>query len=128
MRIASSVGSAGASEVPGGDEADRVGDIERVARRPDADAGSVGDNFEAERTDAALVQHLNADGPHHGGLAIRKLACCPLWQRSRATTDVTADVFNPHWLLPSVGSPETRSATAEPLFDVCRLLCGDLGR
>ena len=33
----------------GGDEADRVGNIERVARRPDADAGSVGDNFEAER-------------------------------------------------------------------------------
>jgi hypothetical protein len=72
-----------ASEVLGGDEADGVGDIERVARRPDADAGSVGDNFEAERAarraPAPLVQHFNADGPHHRRLALRKFACCPRW-------------------------------------------------
>jgi hypothetical protein len=29
---------------------------------------------------------------------------------------------------PSAGSPETRSAMAEPFFDVCNLLCGDFGR
>jgi hypothetical protein len=85
------------------------------------------------RAPAPLVQHFNADGPHHSRLAVRKLACCPRRQRSR-TTDVAAlDVFNPHSLCPPLSTcrkvaPETRLAIAEPLFDVCNLLCGDLGR
>ena len=71
--------------------------IERVARRPDADAGSVGDNLEAERADATFVQHFNADDPHYSRLAVRKLACCPRRQRRRTTADAAAlDVFNPH--------------------------------
>jgi hypothetical protein len=90
-----------ASEVLGGDEADCVGNIERVARHPDADASNVGDNLEAERAarrgPAALVQHFNADGPHHSRLTFRKFACCPCRQRSRITSDVAAlDVFSPH--------------------------------
>jgi hypothetical protein len=49
-------------------------------------------------------------------LAIRKLACCPLWQGSRATIDVTAE------------SPPARLAIAESLSASADLQCGDFGR
>src|SRR6516165_11347720 len=81
-----------------GNEADRVSDIERLPRRPDADAGSFGDDLEVQRADAALVQHFNADGPHRSRLGVRKLDCCPLRQRRRRPTyAMTLDVLG-HFL------------------------------
>src|SRR6516164_4924409 len=79
-------------------EADRVSDIERLPRRPDADAGSVGDNLEVQRADAALVQHFNADGPHRSRLGVRKLDCCPLRQRRRHPTYAMALDVRRHFL------------------------------
>src|SRR6516162_3571898 len=81
-----------------GNEADRVSDIERLPRRPDADAGSVGDNLEVQRADAALVQHFNADGPHRSRLGVRKLDCCPLRQRRRHPTYAMALDVRRHFL------------------------------
>src|SRR6516225_2344942 len=79
-------------------EADRVSDIERLPRRPDADAGSVGDNLEVQRADAALVQHLNADEPHRSRLGVRKLDCRPLRQRRRRPTYAMAPDVRRHFL------------------------------
>jgi hypothetical protein len=65
----------------------------------------------SRRADAALVQHFNADGPHHSRLAVRKLACCPRRQRGRITTDAAAlDVFNPH----GFALPPARRKRARP--------------
>src|ERR1700748_1345961 len=44
-----------APKVLDSNEADRLGDHDRLPRRPDADAGSGSNNLEAESADAALV-------------------------------------------------------------------------